>query len=112
LAFLLPPAAVAGLLGHYFFVTLPHREPLRRSPDEIAASILEQTPPGSTRAEVQAVIARQGWWQSRGRGLDEGEIEVHLGTYKTILDTDVFVVWQFDDTGRLQTVHVQKLWIP
>jgi hypothetical protein len=90
-------------------VVLPIGNPLRRSSGQIAASLLERTPAGSTRAAVLTWINTQGW---RGGGRpyplhERPPLERVLGSYTSFgLRVVVFAHWKFDDDERLQTVEV------
>ena len=53
--FLLALAGLGALVAYCEFVK-PLLNPLSRSSDQIAASLREQTPPGTPRAEVEALV--------------------------------------------------------
>ena len=61
-----------------FIVFRMQADPLRRSDSEVRASLLEQTPIGSTREQVLATIERERWRGHREyRGVYRREIEQH-----------------------------------
>jgi hypothetical protein len=101
--------------------------PLRRSESSIRASLLKQTPLGSTLDEVRAFIERKGWLEtnyigSTGFHKQEGKgdsivgvtsIRGELGHYRELpkpwpFETDVTAFWGFDKDGRLIDVWVWK----
>jgi hypothetical protein len=86
--------------------------PLRRPPESIADSLLVQTPPGSTRAEVVEWVDAQDW-RHGGRPFalnEEPPVQRILGHYYEFgFDVAVFAEWVFGDDGRLQTVEVSKM---
>ena len=89
----------------------PMLNPLRRSPDAIAASLLEKTPPGTSRAEVVAWADAQGYgWGGRLTPIGaEVPVQRLVGTYSTYgFIVSVFAEWVFDENGRLVTVEVYK----
>jgi hypothetical protein len=95
------------------WVIRPILNPLRRSPAAITASLLEKTPPGSTRAEVVAWVNAQGWPAGGKPYPLNGEVPVQriLGKYDTYgFIVVVFAEWVFDTDGRLETVEVNK-WV-
>jgi hypothetical protein len=91
----------------------PILNPLRRSPGTIAASLLEQTQPGSTRAEVSGWVDAQGWRAGGKPYPFGGEVPVQriVGEYDSFgFDVIVCAEWIFDKDGRLETVEVYK-WV-
>jgi hypothetical protein len=91
----------------------PILNPLRRSPETIAASLLEQTRPGSTRAEVLEWVDAQGWHAGGKPYPLGGEVPVQriVGEYNSFgFQTLVSAEWVFDKDGRLETVEVFK-WV-
>jgi hypothetical protein len=91
----------------------PLLNPLRQLPAAIERSLLEQTPPGTPRAEVVA------WADARGLGHGgrpyqlgtEGPVQRVLGRYSSFGFTIVvFAEWTFGPDGRLRTVEVRK-WV-
>ncbi len=94
----------------YLFV-LPLLNPLRRSENRIAASLLEETPLGTTREEVETFVCDRGWGHG-GLAQDFGRddaLSVTMGHYQDFpFDVTVFACWRFDEHGRLRTVEVNK----
>jgi HAMP domain-containing protein len=105
---------VAGLASAlvFFLVVLPISNPLRRSEEQIAAYLLEQTPPGTARSEVYALANEKGWNLGGSIGGEPpGSIGIDLGYYQGVpFRVEVFTYWVFDANDRLQTVKVYKLW--
>jgi hypothetical protein len=101
---------VTGGMGIYLFA-MPLTNPLRRSSDQIAASLLEETSRGASRAEVEALVSRRGWRSGGIMGQEPpGGIGVEIGTYRDVLfRTAVFAYWVFDADDRLQEVKVNKM---
>jgi hypothetical protein len=97
-------------LACYLFV-LPLLNPLRRSEGDIAASLLEQTPPGTPREEVEALVRDRGWPRG-GRVFNEPDaLSVAIGSYHDFpFGVTVFACWRFDEQGRVRTVEVDK-WV-
>jgi hypothetical protein len=90
----------------------PLFNPLRRSPDAIAADLKQQMPLGTPRSEVQAWVNAQGWPQGGiTGGSDAGTPPIlrSLGSYETYgMLIDVFAEWWFGADRRLQSVVVHK----
>lgn len=110
LAAVLAALILAGATAYYYFV-LPLRNPLRREPDQITDYLLELTPLGSTREEVQSRIHDRGWSIGYGVWMDEepSTIRAILGEYQGIpFPMAVYANWMFDHDGRLQEVRVLK----
>ncbi len=85
--------------------------PLHRSTAGIRASILKKTPPGTTKKDVEAFIAKEGWrpMDIRGRGPEPNEIQVRFGGYAVFFGTcNVYGLWEFDNDGRLLDLRVSK----
>jgi hypothetical protein len=87
----------------------------------IRASLLKQTPLGSSKAEVRAVVDKRGWADPDNKGelggirfSDSGQklittsIGGRLGHYSFPYSTDVFAVWEFDPSNRLIEIQVTK----
>ena len=104
----LPAAVVANE-----WLVRPLLNPLRRSPESIAANLLERSQPGSPRADVEAWAATAGWPRG-GRVYSLGEeppLQRVVGEYQSFGFTVlVFAEWVFGPDGRLQTVAVHK-WV-
>jgi hypothetical protein len=106
--FLLLLAAGIAVVVCYVFV-LPLSNPLRRSAYHIAASLLEQTPPGTTREEVEALIRARGWPPGGTVSNERDAVSVMLGDYYDLpFDIAVYARWKFDEHGRVLTVEVSK----
>jgi hypothetical protein len=91
----------------------PLLNPLCRSPESIAADLLERMPPGATRAEVQAWADAQGWAWGGFPFPPGGEAPFQrtVGEYESFgFTVMVFAQWRFGPDGRLETVAVRK-WI-
>ena len=109
--FLLALAGLGALVAYCEFVK-PLLNPLSRSSDQIAASLREQTPPGTPRAEVEALVRERGWPRGGVRFEKVGDplIEVKVGHYSgCVLDVAVFACWEFDADNRVRTIRVTKL---
>jgi hypothetical protein len=96
-------------------VVLPLTNPLRRSNKAVAASLLNETPIGSTWAEVRVYVDGKGWPCGGTHSVHEipgvpGNIERDVGTYSDyiLFRIEVFAYWEFDADGRLQRIEVHK----
>ena len=85
---------------------------LRQSEQDIAAWLEQQTPRGSSHAEVLAHVEKMGWYDYQFQGSDDHTrspyIRGHLGDYRTIFVTSVTVFWEFDSETRLESIRVWK----
>ena len=91
----------------------PLLNPLRRSPEAITAELLQQTPLGIPRSEVEAWVNSQGWPQGGTvRASDErSPIQRSLGSYQSYgMLTHVFVEWRFGPDGRLYWIEESGEW--
>src|SRR5262245_34622417 len=63
----------------------PLLNPLRRSPDAITADLLQKTPIGTSRSEVEAWVISQGWGYGGIVGDSRGQSPIYrsLGSYET-----------------------------
>ena len=108
---LLLAVCTAGFAAEW--VVLPALNPMRRSPESVAASLLGHTPPGSTRQEVQAWVDLQGW-RHGGKPYPLNAtppIQRVVGEYHSFPFTEmVFAEWVFGEDDRLKSVEVTK-WI-
>ncbi len=110
-------AALIGSIGVFF------ANPLRRSDASIKASLLRQTPLGSSRSEVGAVLERHGWLdrnysgttgyycQAPGdpaRTVGVTSLAGNLGDYGFPFPTNVAVFWGFDRDDHLIDIWVWK----
>jgi len=106
---LLAAACVAFVLVEW--VVRPAINPLRRSPDTIAASLLGKTPPGSAREDVERWVDAQGFQIGGTRFTSTGTppMERVLGSYNSFgFTVEVTAEWVFDENGRLTTIEVSK----
>src|SRR5438105_14533838 len=74
----------------------PLLNPLRRSPNAIAADLRQEMPLGAPRSEVQAWVSAQGWPQGGTVRSSDGAppIQRSLGSYETYgMLINVFVEW-------------------
>jgi hypothetical protein len=95
-------------------VVLPWTNPLRRSNEKIAATLLQKTPLGSTMVEVRAVLDREGsrHWEPDYDPPDQVTIQSTLGRYTDYFGLVVLVTveWVFDKKDlRLQRIKVRHL---
>ncbi|HEV3440011.1 MAG TPA: hypothetical protein VG122_21775 [Gemmata sp.] len=105
-------AMVTGTLFYFYLVVLPQRNLLRRSTEEITAAMLQLTPLGSQRADVQNIVNHNGWGFGQDFKDPPGTIGVVLGGYDDLIfDTTVFAYWVFDDQDKLQKIRVTKMWL-
>ena len=95
-----------------------------RSESSIRASLLKQTPLGSSLSDVRAFVAKKRWLDQSYTGTNYGfykqepgepahtigvsSICGHLGHYYLPFRTDVTAFWGFDGDGRLLDVWVWK----
>jgi hypothetical protein len=95
-----------------------------RSESSIRASLLKETPLGSSSSDVRAFVANQGWLDRSYAGTNFGfykqesgepahEVGVssicgQLGHYWLPFRTDVTAFWGFDTNGHLIDVWVWK----
>ena len=93
----------------YFFI-VPVIYPLHRSKDSIRSAMLQKTPPGTSRASVQAMIRANGWDGCAIPGIEPAEaIGANAGKYASLLDeVHVLIFWHFDAQDRLIGIHVHK----
>jgi hypothetical protein len=91
----------------------PLLNPLRQSPATIERALLERTPPGTLRAEVEAWVNAQGFGHG-GRPYPlstEWPVQRVLGRYSSLgFSVVVFAEWTFGLDGRLGVVEVYK-WV-
>jgi hypothetical protein len=98
---------------------LPLIDPIRRSDNSIQEWLLKETPIGTPRQEVEAFIKLRGWTRGgkyRGEEIeevgqakvDEHWLDYRLGSYSGPFDTTVYAEWHFDETGKLDSIHVRK----
>src|SRR5438067_10062114 len=67
------------------------RDPLRRSNESIAESLLKQTPVGTSKADVKALVTSRGWGYGGYGGEPPGTISVSLGWYTESFMFDISV---------------------
>ena len=95
-----------------------------RSESSIRASLLKQTPLGSSSSDVRAVVAKKGWLDQSYAGTNYGfykqepgepahtvgvsSICGQFGHYYLPFRTDVTAFWGFDTNGHLIDVWVWK----
>jgi hypothetical protein len=102
-------AALVAAAGYVFVRPFLDPNSLRRSGDQIAASLLELTPPGTAREEVEALIKERGWPPGGVVINDPNARSVMLGQYRGFpFDITVFACWRFDARRRVRTVEVTK----
>lgn len=91
----------------------PLLNPLRRSTEAITSGLLEHTPAGSRRTEVEAWVKRQGW-RDGGRPYALGSkfpLQRLVGEYREFgFTVYVFAEWWFGADDRLEAVEVHK-WV-
>jgi len=109
---------VIGVLAIAGIATEMRSNPLRRSESEIRDWVLQKTPLGSTRSDVMAVIAKQGWQgHPEYRGAARRDISAHrvssygadLGSYQGFpwrCRADAF--WSFDADDRSTDLQVSR----
>jgi len=91
------------------------------SESTIRASLLRQTPLGSAKIDVRAVVDQHGWvdpnfndglgslrFTPAGQKLITTSIGGRLGRYSFPNATVVFATWEFDPSNRLVEVQVTK----
>ncbi len=98
-------------------------DPMRKPSEQIQASILERTPPGTTVNDVRAFLDSKGWkhypgdkeggnfWLYRNQHEVQGvsAICARLGSYQGLpWYVTVDAVWVFDSDGKLIGVQVIK----
>jgi hypothetical protein len=95
-------------------LVLPLFNPLRRSPEKIRASVLKESPLGTSRERVDALVNNRGWsrgWTNDGPAdyADPSWISAFLGKYSDyVSETMVYVFWKFDKDDRLIEIRVIK----
>lgn len=90
--------------------------PLHRSEAKIRASLLERTPVGTPRSDVETFVAKQGWHRldvAPRSGNVQTPIEVYFGEYFIcgswgFAMRGVYGTWGFDSDGRIVDVKVRK----
>jgi hypothetical protein len=95
---------------------------LLRSEVSIRASLLKQTPLGTSSAEVRAFVDKQGWLVRNYVG-STGFVKQELGTPNEVigvtsiegnlgdfLTMNVTVFWGFDSSNRLVDIWVWRTW--
>ena len=93
---------------------LPLFNPLRRSPETIRALVVKETPLGTSRAEVDALVNNRGWprgWTNEGPAdyADPNWTSAYLGKYRDyVSETMVYVFWKFDKDNRLIEIQIIK----
>ena len=111
--------AVVVVLSAAFIVFRIQADPLRRSDSEIRASILAETPIGSTREHVLATIERERWRGHREyRGIYRPELQHHsyfgygaeISVYAPffILPCYSSAYWLFGADDRVTDVFVSR----
>jgi hypothetical protein len=101
---------------------LPLIDPIRRSDNSVQEWLLKKTPIGTPRHEVETFIEERGWTKGgryRSEEIDKvgrANVEKHwldyrLGSYWNVFDTTVYAEWHFDETGKLDSIHVWKFTI-
>jgi len=101
---------VVGVAAYLAVVEFPN--PLRKSNEDVRALLLEQTPLGMTRADVEFLLKAKGWQHSftvDERGFNTAR--AIIGEYQGF-PWWVFVegVWVFDGEGKLIEVKVDKIY--
>jgi len=93
------------------FFIVPAIYPLHRSQDSIRSAMLQKTPPGTSRASVQAMIRANGWGGVVIPGIEPAEaIGADAGKYSGLLcEVHVVIFWHFDAQDRLIDIHVHKV---
>jgi hypothetical protein len=115
-------AAIAAL----FLISCSAIGPISGSEEKIRASVLKETPIGSSWDEVHAFIKQHRWpilYESRVKGFLRsspsrrevqagiGAVECELGVTHFVLfpfPTDVLAYWEFDKNGRLIDVWIDQ----
>jgi hypothetical protein len=99
----------------FYMCVIPFFDPIRRQDLWIQSSLLKQTPPGTPRNEVRALIAEKGWeaqpkylWDDYIKIPElQRPIPVVLGTYQSFGGwTWRYAEWFFDEEGKVLTVKV------
>ena len=120
---LILPIIFYSFFGLRIILTL--HSPLRQSEEQIQTWLLEEVPIGSSRNEVRMFLngIRNEWWRgsdryARNQGIHEFEnlMRVALGNHITFLlipfpipfEEWVSVNWQFDRSGILIAIEVEK----
>ena len=99
---------IGGVLGVMLICELFN--PLRRSNWEIAAGLLERTPPGTPREEIRALIVRERWSVGGIVPEEQQALSGELGGYQGFpFYVFVYARWEFDENGRLRAIQVTKL---
>jgi hypothetical protein len=110
-------AALIGGIGVYV------ASPLHRSEASIRASLLRQTPLGSSSSEVRALLEQRGWLNRNYHGttgyyyqpstepartVGVTSLSANLGDYGFPFRTNVSAFWGFDRDDRLIDIWVWK----
>jgi hypothetical protein len=84
--------------------------PLHRSEASICVSLLKRTPLGTSKKDVEAFIAKEGWHPSPNEWAStKNRIEVCFGGYAIFFGTCyVYGAWDFDKDDHLIEVRVSK----
>lgn len=100
--------AIISYVGVEFLV-LPLFNPLRRSNESIAQSMLQKTPLGTSRNDVLAVITQELRSSDQFAILFPKSIMLRLGSFDTgLLTMYVSIFFIFDDKGKLIEVYAEK----
>ena len=89
--------------------------PLRRSNADIGHWLLAETPIGTSRTQVLAVVSQHGWYDPSRQQHPLGTttnafICGELGSYQGLpWHTSVSAFWEFDAGRRLTNVRVEKM---
>jgi hypothetical protein len=87
---------------------------LRWSGRRVAADLLEETPRGTTREEVLALIRARRWGRVGFFGTVEppGSVGAEVGGYRGFLGRyRAWAFWVFDEDDRLTSIQVYMRWI-
>ena len=106
---------VVGLLGVVIIVTRMAGNPLRKPDAQLRAWLLDQTPVGSSRSDVKAILKERGWYTdgfatTQPRPARYPFLAGDLGGYQG-LPWYVFVdaFWEFDNNEKLVNVRVRRI---
>ena len=106
-------SVIAGSLLFFCCVVPPLIRPLfnppRRSPESIKASLLKETPIGTSREQVRELVKERRWPNVRLSDEPDDAIGAEIGQYRDLLTlTFVEVYWIFDKKDQLVEIHVRK----
>jgi hypothetical protein len=109
------PIALAATV----YACAPCFNPLRRSDASLAKWLLDLTPVGSTKEEVEAFGAGNGWTVGARTPIAVGSPAVReahgrkIGSYYNLAwKVEVWAFWHFDEHGRLTDIRIWKVAVP